>query len=205
MALNTESNDSGNGNGTADEGANRTFRVAVIALGGIALLGVILIAVFLLGNSGQRQQLLAQQQAVNSTNEAATQIAQITPTDIPTDTPEPTETPKPPTTTPTLPPTAALTQAPQSVVATVAVGLVTSTPKSPSTPAVSGGTASPSSTKTSSVSSSTSVTSSTTLSNTGKTSDQIAKTGAGDYLGFLLAGGLIVLLFVARRLRTAQA
>ena len=87
MALNTEPD----GNGNGDESGNRTFRTAVIALGGIGLLGVVLITVFMITSSGQRAQLVAQQQAADAANAAATQLALATATPEPTETLAPTD------------------------------------------------------------------------------------------------------------------
>jgi hypothetical protein len=216
MALNTEPDSNGNG----EEGSNRSFRTAAIALGGIGLLGVILIAVFMISSSGQRAQLLAQQQSVNATNEAVAQAALTTATPLPTNTPVPTNTPKPPAPTATLPPTVAPTQAPlQPVVVTSAAGTLAATPgsvpatKAPSAPATLSGTAKPGTTVATTpkvVTTKNSVNPSGQLSGITPTSSptatgQTPQTGAGDFLGFLLAAGLIALLIVARRLRMSQA
>lgn len=219
MALNTEPD--GNGNGNGDEGSNRTFRTAAIALGGIGLLGVILIAVFMISSSGQRAQLLAQQNSVSATNDAMALAALVTATPQPTEPPAPTNTPKPPAPTETLPPTVAPTQAPtQAVVVTSTVASPAVTPgaavatKAPNAlvtvssgtpkPAVAGA-STPGVVATKSSTNPSGQLSGITPTPGPATPDKIAQTGAGDFLGFLLAGGLIALLIVARRLRTSQA
>lgn len=216
MALNPEPD--GNSNGNGEEGSNRTFRTAAIALGGIGLLGVILIAVFMISSSGQRAQLLAQQQAANATNQAIAEAALSTATPPPTELPPaPTDTPQPPAPTATLPPTAApATTVPKPViVATTAVttgtaaSLASATPKAPSAPVAPASTAKPASTTTSSTSVKvtplSSVTASGTLTNTATAANETPKTGSGDILVFVLAAGLIAVFVVARRLRTSQA
>jgi uncharacterized surface protein with fasciclin (FAS1) repeats len=97
----------------SDEQSNRSFRMMMIGLFAFGGLGVLLIALILLGRQGERQAIDAQNQMVQLTNTAIAVLAQITPTPPPTDTPIPTNTAAP-TSTPA--PTA--TPAPKDLVDT---------------------------------------------------------------------------------------
>lgn len=239
MALeDTDNMDTGpdtGGNGNGDEQSNRTFRILMLVMGGIGLLAVILIAVGLISNQGQRRQFEATQQAVQSTNEAVAQLSAITP-EPPTATTGPTDTPVPPTAT--LPPTAAPTKAAPTTAPTVAPTSAASsgtsataeptksgsatgstasgTPKAEATSsgqkpaatsAASSGSSSTSGTPGPKVTVSSSVTTTKPTSGTvGSGETQVPKTGAGDSLGMIaLAAGLVAVFVIARRLRTSQA
>ncbi len=97
-----------------DEQSNRSFRMMMIGLFAFGGLGVLLIALLLIGRSGERQAVDAQNLAVQATNAEVIRLSQITPTPLPTETPVPTNTAVPPTNTPTLAPspTTAPTQSP---------------------------------------------------------------------------------------------
>ncbi len=99
--------------GNADEQSNRSFRMMMIGLFAIGGLGVLLIALILIGRQGERAAIEAQNQLVQATNTAIAMLSQITPTPLPTDTPMPTNTAVP-TNTPA--PTA--TPAPKDLVDT---------------------------------------------------------------------------------------
>jgi LPXTG-motif cell wall-anchored protein len=99
--------------GNGDEQSNRSFRMMMIGLFAFGGLGVLLIALILLGRQGERAAIDAQNQMVQLTNTAIAVLAQITPTPLPTDTPIPTNTAAP-TNTPA--PTA--TPAPKDLVDT---------------------------------------------------------------------------------------
>jgi len=96
-----------------DEQSNRSFRMMMIGLFAFGGLGVLLIALILLGKGGERANISAQNQAVQETNAEVIRLSQITPTPLPTDTPMPTNTAAP-TSTPA--PTA--TPAPKDLVDT---------------------------------------------------------------------------------------
>ena len=78
-----------------DEQSNRSFRMMMIGLFAFGGLGVLLIALILLGRQGERQAIDAQNQMVQLTNTAIAVLSQITPTPRPTDTPVPTNTAAP--------------------------------------------------------------------------------------------------------------
>ncbi len=88
-----EETEAGGGNG--DEQSNRTFRMMALGLAGIGAIGVLLIALIFLGRQGQRDQINAQNAAIQATNTAIAMLSQITPTPVPTDTPQPTSTSAP--------------------------------------------------------------------------------------------------------------
>ena len=77
---------------TSDEQPNRSFRMMMIGLFAFGGLGVLLIALILIGRQGERAAIEAQNQMVQATNTAIAVLAQITPTPLPTDTPMPTNT-----------------------------------------------------------------------------------------------------------------
>ena len=97
----------------SDEQSNRSFRMMMIGLFAIGGLGVLLIALILIGRQGERAAIDAQNQMVQATNTAIAMLAQITPTPLPPDTPVPTIT-----ATPTRPPTSTATPAPKDLVDT---------------------------------------------------------------------------------------
>lgn len=99
--------------GNSDEQSNRSFRMMMIGLFAFGGLGVLLIALILIGRQGERAAIDAQNQMVQLTNTAIAVLAQVTPTPLPTDTPRPTNTAAP-TNTPA--PTA--TPAPKDLVDT---------------------------------------------------------------------------------------
>ncbi len=78
-----------------DEQSNRSFRMLMIGLFAFGGLGVLLIALLLVGRSGERAAIDAQNQAVQATNAEVIRLSQITPTPLPTDTPMPTNTAAP--------------------------------------------------------------------------------------------------------------
>ena len=78
-----------------DEQSNRSFRMMMIGLFAFGGLGVLLIALILIGRQGERAAIDAQNQMVQATNTAIAMLAQITPTPLPTDTPMPTNTAAP--------------------------------------------------------------------------------------------------------------
>jgi transforming growth factor-beta-induced protein len=86
--------------GNGDEQSNRSFRMMMIGLFAFGGLGVLLIALLLIGRSGDRQAIDVQNQAVQATNAEVIRLSQITPTRLPTDTPKPTNTAVAPTATP---------------------------------------------------------------------------------------------------------
>lgn len=230
MALDdTDNLDTPEEGGNGDEQSNRTFRILALVLGGIGMLGLILIGATLLTQNSERQRIIATNQAVQATNQAVeatgtavTALALNPPTAAPTDTPEPTNT-LPPTTAPR--PTTAPTRVPPTVAGTQASaapdsgGQATEAPAAgtPASGASSAGqaTSAPSggaSTQATSAptggagaSASSSVTTTQTITDTAKSDDKLPQGGAGDSLGFLaLAGGLVAVLIVARRMRMSQ-
>jgi uncharacterized surface protein with fasciclin (FAS1) repeats len=78
-----------------DEQSNRSFRMMMIGLFAFGGLGVLLIALLLMGRSGDRAAIDAQNQAVQATNAEVIRLSQITPTPLPTDMPKPTNTAAP--------------------------------------------------------------------------------------------------------------
>jgi uncharacterized surface protein with fasciclin (FAS1) repeats len=104
----------GGAEGNGDEQSNRSFRMMMIGLFAFGGLGVLLIALLLIGRQGERQAVDAQNLAVQATNAEVIRLSQITPTPLPTDTPMPTNTAAP-TSTPA--PTA--TPAPKDLVGTI--------------------------------------------------------------------------------------
>ncbi len=97
-----------------DEQSNRSFRLLMIGLFAFGGLGVLLIALILIGRQGERATIEAQNQMVQATNTAIAMLAQITPTPLPTDTPVPTNT-----AIPTRAPAPTATPAPKDLVDTV--------------------------------------------------------------------------------------
>ena len=81
--------------GNGDEGSNRSFRMMMIGLGAVGVLGVLLIGAIFMSRQGERNQVAAQNEAVQQTNAAIAQLSQITPTPAPTLTPIPTNTAAP--------------------------------------------------------------------------------------------------------------
>jgi LPXTG-motif cell wall-anchored protein len=81
--------------GNGDEQSNRSFRMMMIGLFAFGGLGVLLIALLLIGRSGDRTRIDAENQAVQATNAEVIRLSQITPTPLPTDTPRPTNTAAP--------------------------------------------------------------------------------------------------------------
>jgi hypothetical protein len=71
----------------SDEQSNRSFRMMMIGLFAFGGLGVLLIALILIGRQGERATSDAQNQMVQATNTAIAMLAQITPTPLPADTP----------------------------------------------------------------------------------------------------------------------
>ncbi len=106
-----EETEAGGGNG--DEKSNRTFRMMALGLAGIGAIGVLLIALIFLGRQGQRDQINAQNAAIQATNTAIAILSQITSTPVPTDTPVPTSTSAP---TATARPVPTNTPAPKDIV-----------------------------------------------------------------------------------------
>ena len=227
-------------NGNGDEQSNRTFRLLMLGMGGLFVVGLIVIAVIFLSQQGGRQQILAQNAAIQATNTAVAQLAAITPVP-PTETPRPTEVATatlPPTAVPTKPaPTVAPTTAsagnttegtpaalstgstgaatPESTKAsgsaaqaTPQAGTSGSTTGTKPAATAAGSVVKPAATASGSVAGSSGSITSTknTTSTVAGSGTQVPKTGAGDSLGLLaLAAGLVVVFFVARRLRTTQA
>ncbi len=117
MAFDNDENDVFNegaeGGGNGEEQSNRTFRMAVIGLGAIGVIGVLAIVISLFAKQGGRNNIEAQNQAIQATNTAIAMLALITPTPLPTNTSEPTRAPAP-TVTPR--PTETSTPAPKDVV-----------------------------------------------------------------------------------------
>ena len=222
--------------GNGDEQSNRTFRYAMIGMFALGGIGVLLIALILIGRGGERSATEAYNRSVQQTNDAVAQLAQTPPTPLPTDTPIPTNTATP-TGTPTIKPspTTAPTQASSVVTGT---GTITSTVGTPqaTTASTGKGTAiaqvqktaaanatKPAGTKATSIPGSPNVTVSpkeataaaakgltntqTISGTTGTGSTGLPTTGAGDNLVIWLvaAVGLVGVLVVARRLRTAQS
>ena len=97
----------------SDEQSNRSFRMMMIGLFAFGGLGVLLIALILIGRQGERAAIDAQNQMVQATNTAIAMLAQITPTRLPTETPVPTNT-----AVPTKPPAPTATPAPKDLVDT---------------------------------------------------------------------------------------
>jgi uncharacterized surface protein with fasciclin (FAS1) repeats len=81
--------------GNGDEQSNRSFRMMMIGLFAFGGLGVLLIALILIGRQGERAAIEAQNQMVQATNTAIALLSQYTPTPLPTDTPMPTNTAAP--------------------------------------------------------------------------------------------------------------
>jgi len=81
--------------GNGDEQSNRSFRMMMIGLFAFGGLGVLLIALILIGRQGERSAIDAQNKAVQETNAAVAALALNTPTPLPTDTPAPTNTAAP--------------------------------------------------------------------------------------------------------------
>ena len=225
MALDdTENPDIAEDGGNGDEQSNRTFRILALALGGIGVLGLILIGATLLTQNSARLPVQATNQAIYATNTAVAAMALITPSPVPTDTPMPTDTLAPtatsrPTTAPTrVPPTAAPTQAaaavgteaaqtPAAASGTTTAGGTSSATGTPATQSPAGGSSNAAGTPGTSATASAGATSSQAPTATPTANGaQLAPTGAGDSLGLLaLAGGLVAVLVVARRLRMSQA
>jgi outer membrane biosynthesis protein TonB len=231
MALEDNENvdNSPESNGNGDEQSNRTFRLLMLGMGGLFVLGLVVIAVIFLTQQGGRAQIAAQNAAIQATNTAVAQLAAITPVP-PTATPRPTEAATatlPPTAVPTKPaPTVAPTTAP-----TTAAPSTGSTGTTPEPTKASGSAAQPTSqagsttgtkpaatatgsaVKPASTASGSGTGASGSITSTGSTTGtvaggetQVPKTGAGDSLGLLaMAAGLVAVFFVARRLRTTQA
>lgn len=99
--------------GNGDEQSNRSFRMMMIGLFAFGGLGVLIIALLLIGRSGDRAAIDAQNQAVQATNAEVIRLSQITPTPLPTNTPMPTNTAAPTNT-----PTATATPRPKDLVDT---------------------------------------------------------------------------------------
>ena len=226
MALDDNENpDIAEDGGNSDEQSNRTFRILALALGGVGVLGLILIGATLLTQGSARQSVDATNQAIYATNTAVAVMAQITPTSVPTNPPAPTNTLAPtttprPTAAPTRePPTPAPTQAattvgteaaqtPAAASGTTTAGGTSSAAGAQATQSSAGGSSSAAAgTPSTSATASAGITASQTATSTvtGK-NGQLAPSGAGDSLGLLaLAGGLVAVLVVARRLRMSQA
>ncbi len=100
--------------GNGDEQSNRTFRYAMIGMFALGGLGVLLIALILIGRQGERQAIDAQNQSVIATNTAIAALALTPPTPLPTPTSAPTNT-----ATPTGTPAPTATPAPKDLVDTV--------------------------------------------------------------------------------------
>ena len=97
----------------SDEQSNRSFRMMMIGLFAFGGLGVLLIALILIGRQGERATIDAQNQMVQATNTAIAMLAQITPTPRPTETRVPTNT-----AAPAKPPAPPATPAPKDLVDT---------------------------------------------------------------------------------------
>lgn len=198
--------------GNSDEQSNRTFRIAAIALGAIAVAGLILIAVIFLSRQGERAQIAAVNASINATNTAVAALALITPvppatdTPVPTNTAVPTVTPKPPTATtaPTITPSTGVTAT--TAVTGTAIALAPSTPKSPATTAEAVGATKPASAAAGTPGASTAITSTKPVTGTKPGETTVPTTGAGDSIGWIaLAAGLVAMFVIARRVRTSQA
>lgn len=204
------------GGGNGDEQSNRTFKYAMIGLVAVGALGVLVLALALLGKQGQRNDQIAYNQSVQATNAAIAELSLITPSPVPTETPVPTSTSAPtatPRPSPTKPPTSTATPAP-----TLASGeTVTNTSSGGSTTggANSGGSTAGGATLAPtrlSPQSATATAASKNITNTlgSKATSQpasgtVPETGVGDYAWLLLAAGLVAILFIARRMRTVQS
>ncbi len=81
--------------GNSDEQSNRSFRMMMIGLFAFGGLGVLLIALLLIGRGNDRARIDAENQAVQATNAEISRLSQITPTPLPTNTPMPTNTAAP--------------------------------------------------------------------------------------------------------------
>lgn len=103
--------------GNGDEQSNRSFRMLMIGLFAFGGLGVLLIALILIGRGNTQQEIDRRNQEVQATNAAVIAASLNTPTPLPTDTPRPTNTAAP-TSTPA--PTA--TPAPKDLVDTALAG-----------------------------------------------------------------------------------
>jgi hypothetical protein len=77
---NLDNNQESNGNG--DEQSNRTFRLLMLGMGGLFVLGLIVIAVIFLTQQGGRAQIAAQNAAIQATNTAQDQLVAIQATDV---------------------------------------------------------------------------------------------------------------------------
>jgi cytoskeletal protein RodZ len=220
MALeDTDTNDmevGGEPGGNGDEQSNRTFRIAAIVLGIIAVAGLILIAVIFLSRQGERAQIAAVNASINATNTEVARLALITPVPLATDTPVPTNTsapsPTPKPSTATTAPTTAPTAAPTTGVTVTAAATgpaatsAPSTPKSPATTAQAVSTAKPAGTAAVTPGASTSITSTKPVTGTKPGEPTVPTTGAGDSIGWIaLAAGLVAMFVIARRVRTSQA
>jgi len=96
--------------GNGDEQSNRSFRMMMIGLGVIGVIGVLLIGAIFMSRQGTSNQIAEQNKAIQQTNEAIAQLALNTPTSAPTQPPPPTNT-----ATPTKPPTPVPSPTPQDV------------------------------------------------------------------------------------------
>lgn len=190
-------------NGNGDEASNRTFMIAVGVMGLLLVVGIVVIVAALSSRNGRAPAL--DQQALDATATAAA-VAQITPTDTqePTATSEPAPTLEP-SDTPTVPPP---TEAPTATTAATegATPGGTASAAQATTPAAT--TSAPPAARTATAAAQAGVPAAQQTPSASGTpaagSGQIPNTGIGDMAGLVLAGGLIALLFVARRLRTAQ-
>jgi hypothetical protein len=183
--------------GGDEESSNRTFILIMAGLGALFVCTVVLIAVYAFviapngskGNTAANATIIAQNATV-----AAVRTLEAMPTDtpVPTDTPMPTNTPEPfrtntpvivaPSATPGPTDTPGPAAATQPPTAASGVGAPTAT-RAAATKVVAGasGTGTP-------------------ISNTG----ELADTGVGSLGLFVLAVGLVAVLFIARRLRMSQ-
>jgi cytoskeletal protein RodZ len=178
-----------------EESSNRMFIILAVAMGGLFVLGLCLIAGYVLFIQ-RPQQARVQTAATAAAAQNATTIAQMTagpsPTDTPTETPVPTNTPE-----------ATATNTP--VVVLTATPTETPLPTVPVTPGKATATATktkaPTNTPKSTVSGSSSGSSEVTPT---AESGSTPATGIGGFGLVAVAGVLVIALFAARRLRLAQ-
>ncbi len=170
----------------AGERQNRTFIILVAVMGGLLLIGIIAFCVWLFtvgrgvifgGQAAIPPTATPEEMIVGMAETATAEAALAQAYPEPTATPEPSPTPVPPT--PTLPPTIAAPQATPTPRVT---------PTATATRAVTAGAG----------------TTSGAATPTPTAVRPPAQTGIGAYTALILAAGLIILLVISRRLRTAH-
>lgn len=166
----------------AGERQNRTFIILVAAMGGLLLIGIIAFCIWLLtvgrgimfGGRASGAPTATPEEAVMAVAETATAQAALA---QPQASPEPTATPTPSPTP--MPPT-------PTPVPTIAAPQATPTPRVTPTPAATSPPAASAASPTPTV-----------------VPSPPAQTGIGAYTALILAAGLVILLVISRRLRTA--